>query len=174
MLDRKLYHVIAKTLGEDFVTGYTEGFSTRIIVQKTLYLLTHGRKRPRVSLPYSWSFYLRGPYSPEIAHALYYVNEVFDEVPKEHVQLPPEESAAVSRLAQTLKQIEDLQDRRGISNKESVFEAAATLVYFCERRQFDKESLVQKLETFKPNIYKLLGTDFLSELVTILNDNGYC
>lgn len=174
MLDRKLYYVIAKILGEDFVTGYTEKFSTRIIVQKMLYLLTHGVRSPRVSLPYSWSFYLRGPYSPEIAHALYYVNEVFDEIPKEQVQLSTEETAAVSHLSQTLKLIEDQRKKRGISNSENVFEAAATLVYFGERKQFDKELLIQKLKAFKPNFYKLLRTDFLSELVTVLNENGYC
>ena len=50
MLDRKLYHIIVEALGEDFIKAYPEDFSKRIIVQKVLYLLTHGKSNLNIKL----------------------------------------------------------------------------------------------------------------------------
>ena len=75
MLDHKLYKIIIDTLGKAHFDNYPEDFSKRILVQKVLYLLTHGRANPKINLAYKWSFYLHGPYSSEIAHMIYYMNE---------------------------------------------------------------------------------------------------
>jgi len=53
---------------------FTNDFDKRLILQKTVYLL----QAFGLNIGYRYSWYLRGPYSPELAHTAYSVAENFD------------------------------------------------------------------------------------------------
>jgi uncharacterized protein YwgA len=54
---------------------FEEDFDSRLILQKTIYLL----QAFGLNLGYRYSWYLRGPYSSELAHATYSVANCYDD-----------------------------------------------------------------------------------------------
>ena len=173
MLDRKLYKIIIEALGKAHFDNYPEDFSKRILVQKVLYLLTHGRANPKISLSYKWSFYLHGPYSSEIAHMLYYMNDysvlLADE--SEEIQNIPnlEESEIIANFKEFDKKIATF--RYNLS-KEDLYEMFATITYISEQVDYDKSRIEQKFGIFKPELKeKINSKDFDAILETMTEFN---
>jgi uncharacterized protein YwgA len=173
VLDRKLYILVKKALGEEFITEYPNDFNTRLIVQKMLYLISHGMANPKVDLPYNWSFYLRGPYSSEIAHAIYHINETIHELASEDIPIIPEEDRAIHHFVSFKDELKTMEKQYKIPLMH-FFETVASLVYFCKGRNLDKTMILDKFKRLKPELFKELGEPILKELMDQLNQYCYC
>lgn len=172
MLDRRLYQVIKKSLGQESFEGYETEFKTRLIVQKVLYLLTHGKNNPQLELPYEWSFYIRGPYSSEIAHMIFHMNNFREELYSRNVELSEIEMKSISFFTEFKNELNSKISKESVFKelkKEEIYELIATLVYISLQIGNNKEKLSQKLQIFKPDlIEKLQRTEFetLCDLLT--------
>lgn len=67
---------LALTLKELGVSSDVSGFNSRLILQKTVYLL----EEAGIRLGYSFNWYLRGPYSPGLTRDLYDLNASSEDV----------------------------------------------------------------------------------------------
>ena len=65
---------LLNTIGNFDPSVFKNDFDRRLIIQKTIYLL----QAFGLNIGYRYSWYLRGPYSPELAHTAYAVAEKFD------------------------------------------------------------------------------------------------
>lgn len=175
MIDRYLYRVIKESLGESYINQYTSDFSTRLIVQKVLYLLTHGKENPKLDLDYQWSFYIRGPYSSDIAHMLYHINALEINMDESRVELKKEDEKAIKHVKEVLNGLNDLlKKNEGTSiSKEEFFELVATLTYIASQIGTDPEKLRQKLKDFKSDIEKKLEEHLFNELHELLLNYNY-
>jgi len=172
MLDRKLYKIIIDALGKEYFDNYPEDFSKRILVQKVLYLLTHGRENPKISLPYKWSFYLRGPYSSEIAHMLFYMNDYSTSLEnKTQDILDNQEIEAIKHFKAFNEEISHFNYEQHLSDEE-LFEMFATITYISEQVEHDKSRIEQKFKVIKPELReKINSRDFETILDTIKEFN---
>ncbi|MCF2138493.1 MAG: hypothetical protein K9W44_00390 [Candidatus Lokiarchaeota archaeon] len=172
MLDRKLYRIILDALNKEHFYKYPVKFSNRIIVQKTLYLLTHGRTNPKLSLAYKWNFYLRGPYSSEIAHMLYYMNDfsiVLEEGESQDI-LDEEEINVIKHFKEFKEKIDVLNN--GILPEE-LFEMLATIVYISEQVDYDRSKIEQKFNEFKPELKSKINDEEFKIILNNLSEFGY-
>jgi len=172
MLDRKLYKIIIDTLGKEYFDNYPEDFSKRILVQKVLYLLTHGRANPKINLSYKWSFYLRGPYSSEIAHMLFYMNDYSTSLEKKTQDiLDNQEIEAIRHFKAFNEEISNFNYELHLSDEE-LFEMFATITYISEQVEHDKSRIKQKFKVIKPELRdKINSRDFETILDTIKEFN---
>lgn len=170
MLDRKLYKIIIDTLGKAHFDYYPEDFSKRILVQKVLYLLTHGRANPKISLSYKWSFYLHGPYSSEIAHMLYYMNDFSETLAIEtHTVLDHQDVETINHFKEFDKKIASFHDTL---SREELYEMFATIIYISEQVEHDKTRIEQKFGIFKPELRENISSkDFDAILETMIDFN---
>ncbi len=83
--------------GFDFKVNY---FNNRLKLQKYVFLL----RRYGIDLGYSYSYYIRGPYSPELADDYYNLPKVSEEIelPKEFLKLIKDKSERWLELASSL------------------------------------------------------------------------
>lgn len=176
MLDRKLYKIIIDTLGKAHFDYYPEDFSKRILVQKVLYLHTHGKTNPKISLPYRWSFYLHGPYSSEIAHMLYYMNDfstlLADETEKTQDILDPEENETITNFKAFDKKISKLNYQQHFSDEE-LFEMFATITYISEQVEYDKSRIDQKFKVFKPELREKINSKDFETILDTMKEFNY-
>jgi len=172
MLDHKLYKILIEVLDKKHFTQYPEDFSKRIIVQKTLYILTHGKDNRKLSLPYKWSFYLRGPYSSEIAHMIYYMNDYLPslEENKSRIQLDEEEIKAISHFQDFRKALLSIDEE---INEEDLFEIAATILYISEQIGNDINKITDKFEDFKPNLKQKISSDNFNKILDLMSQFNY-
>jgi len=170
MLDRKLYKIIIDALGKVHFDYYPEDFSKRILVQKVLYLLTHGRANPKINLAYKWSFYLHGPYSSEIAHMLYYMNDFSISLLGEAQDiLNDQEIESINHFKEFDKKIKPFLNKL---SKEDLYEMFATITYISEQVEHDKSRIEQKFGIFKPELKdKIKSKDFDTILETMTEFN---
>ena len=156
MLDRKLYQIVKSTLGERYFSHYRQDFLTRLITQKTLYLLTH-RQNSKILLKYKWNFYLHGPYSSEIAHMIYYMNDFLPVLHDSQISLSREEQDEIevfqSFLQDTERKLENTLD------KGELLELLATFLYLQKDIGKDSDMIFQKIAKLKPTIFKKLRPD---------------
>jgi len=195
-LDRTLYRIIVDTLGQKFLHAYLDNFSKRIIVQKTLYLLTHGKKNPKipeVALPYRWKFYLHGPYSDEIAHALFYMkdfssilgnepDEKFTNFKNQSIleQEQQEIDTAINHFKVFSKKISDSSYQQGLSHEE-FYEMLATIVYIADQLEENvnnhnnryKAKIEHKYCLFKPELWKKTKNTQFEAILNTMNSFGY-
>ncbi len=171
MLDKQLYKIIEQALDKSFFLKYTSEFSTRIIVQKVLYLLTHGHFNPKISLPYSWNFYLRGPYSSEIAHMIYHIHDFKDDVIDKPFELYHDVKNSINHFRKFKAELDSLiqnsYDSLRINNAD-IYELLATLTYISIQIGRNKSKLIEKLEIFKPDLKEKLPHPFLDDIIEIL------
>ncbi len=176
MLDRSLYKIIKQTQGKTSFKKYPLDFPTRIIIQKTLYFLTHGRSNPKIKLPYKWTFYLRGPYSSEIAHMIYHMNNFRNDIEKKSYELSEEDINAISHF-QGFKKDLDITFKKDIDTQKisegQLFEVLATLTYIALQVGNDKVKLFEKLIEFKPGLKEKLTDAILDEIYEILLKHAY-
>ncbi len=176
MIDRKLYEILNRALGETSIKNYSSEFSSRIIVQKVLYLLTHGISAPNVSLPYKWEFYLHGPYSSDIAQMLHHMNDVRDEISHKQVDLTKKDLMSLENFRQFREQLMSLrEEERELSNlpKAELFEILGTLVYLAGQLEKDEIKIRAKFKAFKPSLIQKLTENAFSMLYQLLNEFGY-
>ncbi|MFX1569039.1 MAG: hypothetical protein ACFFCV_11810 [Promethearchaeota archaeon] len=175
MLDRKLYNVIEQALGEDFITAYPISFSKRIIVQKALYLLTHGKSNLKVTLPYQWSFYLHGPYSSEIAHMIYHINDFLHELDKSY-KLDENEKSVIQNFKKFKEDIDQkrqrIRDFQRIS-EEQLYEIIATLIYASKQLGAIRNELIRQFYNFKPELKGSVPESMLNSICSILSQYNY-
>ena len=166
MLDHKLYKIIIDTLGKAHFDYYPEDFSKRILVQKVLYLLTHGKANPKIYLAYKWSFYLHGPYSSEIAHMIYYMNDFSSSMLVEtQDNLDEQEIETINHFKEFDKKIAPFLNKL---SKEDLYEMFATIIYISEQVEHDKSRIEQKFGIFKPELKeKIRSKDFDAILETM-------
>ena len=174
MLDRKLYKIIIDTLGKAHFDYYPKDFSKRILVQKVLYLHTHGKTNPKISLPYRWSFYLHGPYSSEIAHMLYYMNDfstlLADETEKTQDILNLEENEIIANFKVFDKKITTFCYNL---SKEDLYEMFATITYISEQVDYDKSRIEQKFEVFKPELREKINSKDFETILDTMKEFNY-
>jgi len=174
MLDRKLYSVIAQALGEDFIKAYPDDFSKRIIVQKVLYLLTHGKSS--LSLPYQWSFYLYGPYSSEIAHMIYHINDFSQELEDYSFELEENEKSIIQNFNRFKEYIDEKrvqnQDLQRIS-EEQIYEISATLIYAAKQLGTNTNEIFRHFFNFKPELKDTVSESMLNDIYTTLYQYNY-
>jgi len=162
MLDRKLYRII-NALNKEYFYQYSV---YHIIVQKALYLLTHGKTNPKLTLPYKWSFYLRGPYSSEIAHMIYYMNDYLPSLDKSRIQLDEEEIKAITHFQDFNKEILGYYN-----DKEELFEMITIIVYISE--QVNRSKIEQKFNEFKPELKNKISKKKFKIILNKLSKFGY-
>lgn len=68
---------LLKIIGNYRANFFKDVFDDRLILQKTIYLL----QAFGLHLGYFFNFYIRGPYSPQLARAGYRLSEIFDQCP---------------------------------------------------------------------------------------------
>ena len=176
MLDRKLYQIIVESLGEIYFNEYPDNFFTRIIVQKVLYLLTHGHKNPKISIPYDWNFYIRGPYSSEIAHMVYHLNNFKANIKDIKVELNSDEQESITHFNKFKtdfdKLIQKYEDILKIGDAD-FYELIATLTYIGLQLGTDKKKIIEKFKRFKPTLSEKLNDYQFNEFIEILTNNNY-
>ncbi|WP_457557930.1 hypothetical protein [Candidatus Harpocratesius sp.] len=188
MLDRKLYKIIIDALNRECFIKYPESFSNRIIVQKTLYLLTHGRTTPKLTLPYKWNFYLRGPYSSEIAQMLYYMNDfsmILKEDEPQYVLnvLNEEEIKAIEHFKEFKEFVEKFKKTNKTNktnsnvdseiNDEELYEMFATIVYISDQVGNNLSMIKQKFNEFKPELKSKINDEEFKIILNKLSEFGY-
>lgn len=176
MLDRKLYHIIVQALGEDFIKTYPDDFSKRIIVQKVLYLLTHGKSNLNITLPYQWSFYLYGPYSSEIAHMIYHINDFLRELDERPLELEDNEKSVIQNFNKFKEVIDEERHRNKDFQKipeEQLYEIIATLIYASKQLGSNKNEIFKQFVNFKPELKESLSKSMFNNIYSILNQYNY-
>jgi len=68
--------------------SYESDFNSRLILQKTVYLM----REFGLNIGYSFSWYLRGPYSPNLTRDTYELAKIYSEVPPVKFAEPNKES----------------------------------------------------------------------------------
>jgi len=164
MLDRKLYRII-NVLNKEYFYKYSV---YHIIVQKALYLLTHGKTNPKLTLPYKWSFYLRGPYSSEIAHMIYYMIDYLPSLDKSRIQLDEEEIKAITHFQDFRKALLSIDEE---INEEDLFEMITIIVYISE--QVNRSKIEQKFYEFKPELKNKISKKKFKIILNKLSEFGY-
>ena len=176
MIDRRLYEIIKHILNESAIKSYPKEFSIRIIIQKILYLLTHGSENPQIDIPYKWNFYLHGPYSPEISQMIYHMNEVFDEIPNKKVDLKRRELEAIEHFMELKDELEKSQLNdpalKDLDKKE-IYEIIATLTYISNQMRVDKSKLLEKFRKFKPELENKISSDAYELFYSLLKKYQY-
>jgi uncharacterized protein YwgA len=172
MLDRKLNLIIMETLGEQYVTGYPKEFSKRLVVQKMLYLLSHGKHNPKIKLYYDWSFYLRGPYSSEIASAIYHINNLKGELGNQKVELETSEKDAISKFKELRELFLELMTKHGVDSEIDTLESISTMVYFINQ-DATRDEIMPYFKKIKKELHNKLPHDFLIGLIDLLEEFGY-
>lgn len=171
MLDRKLYKIIIDTLGKAHFDYYPEDFSKRILVQKVLYLLTHGKANPKLSLAYKWSFYLHGPYSSEIAHVLYDMNDFSTSLLVETQDiLDVNEIESIKHFKEFDKKIAPFLNKL---SKEDLYEMLATIIYISEQVEHDKSRIEQKFGIFKPELREKISSKDFDAILETMKESSY-
>lgn len=176
MIDRKLYHVILQALGEDFIKTYPDDLSIRIIVQKVLYLLTHGKSNLNITFPYQWSFYLYGPYSSEIAHMIYHINDFLHDLDKKPLELEENEKSVILNFNKFKEVIdEERQRNKDFQNipEEQLYEIIATLIYASKQLGSNKNEILRQFANFKPELKERVSKSMFNNLYSILNQYNY-
>lgn len=176
MIDRKLYEIIKEILGESSLKKYPEEFSTRVIIQKILYLLTHGASSPKINLSYNWNFYLYGPYSPEIAQMIYHMNDVWEEISNKVVELDRFELKCIEHFKEFKKNLNRIQEKdRDLSKltDSELFEVLATLVYFAGHISENEGKIQEKFSTFKPELCKKMSKESFNQIFSLLSKYAY-
>jgi len=176
MIDRKLYHVILQALGEDFIKAYPDNLSIRIIVQKVLYLLTHGKSNLNITLPYQWSFYLYGPYSSEIAHMIYHFNDFLHELDERPLELEDNEKSVIQNFNRFKEDIDEERHHNKDYQKipeEQLYEIIATLIYASKQLGSNKNEIFSQFFNFKPELKESVSESMLSNIYTILYQYNY-
>ncbi|QEE14797.1 hypothetical protein DSAG12_00614 [Promethearchaeum syntrophicum] len=171
MLDRKLYRIIIDTLGKAHFEYYPDNFSKRILVQKVLYLLTHGKANPKLHLAYKWSFYLHGPYSSEIAHMVYYMNDFSASLLDETQDiLDKQEIEAINHFKEFDKETTPFLDKL---SKEDLYEMFATITYISEQVDYNKTSIEQKFGIFKPELREKINMEDFDAILETMTEFNY-
>ena len=173
MLDRRLSKLVEGSLGINYVKEYPNDFSKRIIVQKVLYLLTHGKSSPKIKIPYRWSFYLRGPYSSEIAHMLYHINDHLEETFKNPIEVDENDKEGIENF---IKFKEELIKAKKIApnlDEEELYELIATITYAALQIGNDEDKLFLNLKNFKPELTEKLTGSCFKSILEILSQHNY-
>jgi len=176
MIDRKLFEILKRALDKSYLRDYPDKFSTRLMVQKALYLLTHGSSNPKVRLPYKWNFYLHGPYSPEISQMIYHMHEVWEEIPNKKIQLQEEDLSSIENFKDLKNKLEDLnQSHPLLRNIEifELFEVLATLVYLGSQIGDDRKKIQEKFKKFKPELDEKLSQAGFEQIYSLLNEKNF-
>jgi len=176
MIDRKLFEIVKQALGISYLKEYPDKFSTRLIVQKALYLLTHGSSSPKANLSYKWNFYLHGPYSPEISHMIYHMHEVWDEISNKEIQLGQEELLSIENFKGLKRELDGLNQQRQVLQDlkvSEVFEVLATLTYLAGQIGDKKKIIQEKFKKFKPELDEKIPTEGFEQLLSLLRDKSY-
>ncbi len=158
-------------MGKAYFKNYPEDFSKRILVQKVLYLLTHGKANPKMHLAYKWSFYLHGPYSSEIAHMLYYMNDFSTSLSDEtHDILDHQERNTINHFKKFDKKITPFLSKL---SKEDLYEMFATIAYISEQVGYDKPRIEQKFGIFKPELKEKIDTKDFDAILETMTEFNY-
>ncbi|MFX1298340.1 MAG: hypothetical protein ACFFD2_26230, partial [Promethearchaeota archaeon] len=168
--------IIEKSLGQSFIIDYPKKFSTRVIVQKVLYLLTHGNLNPKLKIPYKWSFYLHGPYSPEIANMIYHINDLSNELDRMQIHLGDNEIKAINHFLDfnksLTKQKNEIKGFNALSEEE-LFEILATLTYMAKQVGGYQKKISDSFKRFKPELDKKMSKPVLNSIFSNLTKYGY-
>ncbi len=170
MLDRQLYSIIVESLGPEYIDEYPHEFEKRVIVQKILFLLTHIKGKPKISLPYEWTFYLRGPYSSEIAHMLYYMQDFSNNLRQQEFILEEKDQQVIKQF-KDLSNFLDQQLAQKIGLKtvsDKIMESLATLVYISEQVEGDEAKILTIFQRLKPKLAELLKEDLIKVFIKSL------
>ena len=174
MLDRRLYSIVVNALDAESVVKYPLDFDIRLIVQKSLYLLTHGKDENKITIPYNWSFYLRGPYSSEIAHMLYYMEDFLDELSSTPQPLSEEDQTIINQFNMFKATLESQFRERGLNAFSGrVFEALATLVYISKQVGRENEKILLIFQRLKFNLFQELSQPIIELLLQCLKNFNF-
>lgn len=176
MLDRRLYKIIESALDETSIKNYIEDFSSRVIVQKVLYILSHGKSNPKLDLPYKWSFYLHGPYSSDIAHMLYHINDFWNELKDKTIELNKEDNKVIKFFKDFKKNLDTLKKENNDLNRISeaeLYEILATLIYIAKQIGKEEIILINKLKTMKPELSEKMTSSVSNSIYHLLNNYNY-
>lgn len=153
MIDYKLVNIITELLGEKSLIEYPEDFKIRLLTQKILYILTHSKENP-IELPYRWTFYIRGPYSSELPHMLYYISKFdINEIKTKKkfiVEYENKNEKAIKRFMDLSKVL--FNNYKIDSSNAGDLEALATLLYIKLQIKSSKEDILKKFRLHKPEM----------------------
>ena len=176
MIDRKLYEIIKQTFGESMIKDYPKDLASRIIVQKALYLLTHGISTSKLDLKYKWDFYLYGPYSSEISQMIYHMNDVWGEISTKIVHLTIKDLDCIKNFNDFINDVKNIKENEKEIKKltdAELFELFGTIIYFVRQLGDIHTEIRNKLEEFKPDLIQKLPPNAFSKIYSLLNSYSY-
>lgn len=176
MLDRKLYKIIEQALGRDYIEQYPEKFEYRIIVQKAMYLLTNANRVKNIKLPYKWNFYLYGPYSSEMAHMIYHINEVSEEVEKKQIDIRSKERRCIEHFSNLKSEVRKIHKKKDVGEKLSlseIYEIMGTITYFVGQVGNNREKVRDIFGNYKPKLQSKVPNSIFNQLYSILEQYKY-
>lgn len=121
-------------------------FENRILYQKIVYLL-----QSSLSLGYGFTWYVRGPYSPQLTRTLYDID---------HDSYLESQSIVFNDHDKIEGILIEFKNKLGDNLKNPLFlEVLASLHYLNKERASDLESLKGRLLSLKPNLESVDGID---------------
>lgn len=167
-IDRKLYSVIKHSLGEEYFRSYPDSQDAMIIVQKTVYLLMHGKRNKKINFAYDWKFWICGPYSSEISYDIYDLCHAKRKAMNR--QLTSDELEAV----QIFKEFKDklLSHFGNELSLRDLMELISFFVYIAlQINNFD--DVAKKVVEFKSDMAEVLSDENIRIIEDLLNRFGY-
>jgi len=132
---------LALTLKELGVSSDISGFNSRLILQKTVYLL----EEAGIRLGYSFSWYLRGPYSPGLTRDLYDLNASSEDIADWELD---RDSTAV---AQRLRGLIEGAPGEDLATRARRLELSASVRYLACRNRLNPANPVKATEQLAHN-----------------------
>lgn len=167
-IDNKLYSVIKHSLGDKYFRSCPDSQDAMIIVQKTIYLLMHGKRNKKIKFAYDWKFWILGPYSSEISYDIY---DLFHTKRKAMSrQLTSDELEAI----QTFKEFKDklLSHFGNKLSLRDLMELISFFVYIALQIN-DFDDVAKKVIEFKSDMVELLSDDDIRIIEDLLIKFGY-
>lgn len=136
-----------RVLNELGIKPLMTSFSTRLRVQKILYLLQE------LGLQTGWKFswYIRGPYSPDLAHELF-----------EHREKPTKELKVEEDEKKSIRQFRDKFGESPLNAQQ--LEAAAAVIYVAKSTGLRSTALAVRVSKEKPYLPKQLVEDYVKRI----------
>ena len=121
---------LALALRELGVSSDVTGFDSRLILQKTVYLL----EEAGIHLGYPFNWYLRGPYSPALTRDLYGFSSNTDDLQGWNLD------AKSLQISQRLKPLITRPSGEDLATKARRLELAASILYLARQQRINLES----------------------------------
>jgi uncharacterized protein YwgA len=144
-----IYKLVDQILGNGILNTYTEDFSSRLMVQKAIYISQEISKK---NFGGDFSWYLNGPYSPSLSRIIY--KHIIPDLPMLFVSKIELNETGQKLVQSTTTFFEYDYQQLGLT-KSKWYELIASVHYLSkENKTTNAESLTQMLFELKPHFSK--------------------